>query len=750
MSESPYANAAHYYRERGYNPVPLPVKKKDPPPVGVTGYNARPVSGADVQDWIDNGRTDGWKVGNVGLRLPETVLGLDVDAYGDKSGLQTFLEALDRLGPLPEAPLSTSRDDGASGIRLYRVPGGRRWADELGPGVEVIHHGHRYVVAAPSIHPEGMTYRWLNHDHTDRANAPRVSDLPPLPDSWVEFLDRGDVNDRPMKAQGVTDEVLAAWLAENTGGDPCRYVLRLTDELDAAFAAGGSRHDAARTTVAKLVRAADQGHRGVQVGLDTAEDLLRRQPDAKDRTRKRGLSDPGEFERMVAGAVALVQADPCSPLDKGCCGVEAPTPSPLPIPSTTGEEPAQDTAPTGSTWLPVDLGPVVDGLLAGNLERPTPTVGTLDGGGALFYAGKVNGVAGESGGGKSWTALVVAAQEVTAGRPVVYVDLEDDAAGIVSRLLDLGTDPQAIRDHFHYLHPDERLDTVARSLVVALLVAKSPTLVVVDSTGEGLALEGINPNADEEVARWFRALPRMLAATGAAVVVLDHVAKANDGGLWPIGSQRKRAAINGAQYMQEPVRPFSKDTPGHAVLRCAKDRHGTYRAAQRVAELVVDPTTGVGVSAVLRAVADAPSAGTNGFRPTGYMERVSQALEDAPEALTYNEVRERVTGKKEHIRKAVDALIAEGYVATAPGARNATLHTLVKPFRELADLTGPQGTSRGSSVSLSSGPTGPGPKEGDRGTSGLTGPRDQSGTSGDQSPHGDLDPCLAPFEEVAS
>lgn len=347
---TPYATSAHYYRARGYNPLPLPVKKKDPPPVGVTGYSGAPVSGADVQDYIDNGRPDGIKVGNVGLRLPDVVLGLDVDAYGDKAGLQTFLEALDRLGPLPDAPISSSRSDGASGIRLYRVPGGRRWADELGPGVEVIHHGHRYVVAAPSIHPEGMTYRWLNHDHTDREHAPRVEDLPELPAAWVDFLDRGDVADRPQKAQGVTDEALAAWLAENATGEPCRYVLRLVEELRDAFVAGGSRHDAARLTVAKLVRAADQGHRGVQVGLDTAEDLLRRQPHASIKGAGRGLSDPHEFERLVAGAVLIVQADPCSPLDKGCCAPEPSVVEPVtaePVASAP-EPPAGEVPPTAT------------------------------------------------------------------------------------------------------------------------------------------------------------------------------------------------------------------------------------------------------------------------------------------------------------------------------------------------------------------------------------------------------------------
>src|SRR5215208_5521093 len=140
---APFADTAHAYRSAGWAPIPLPVRGKFPPPTGWTGYAGAYPSGADVQAWADNGHG----AGNIGLRLGDTVLGLDVDNYGDKPGEMTMLDAVDRLGPLPQAPRSTSRpDDSISGIRFYRIPAGRRWADVLGPGVEVIHHGHRYAV----------------------------------------------------------------------------------------------------------------------------------------------------------------------------------------------------------------------------------------------------------------------------------------------------------------------------------------------------------------------------------------------------------------------------------------------------------------------------------------------------------------------------------------------------------------------------------------------------------------------------
>jgi bifunctional DNA primase/polymerase-like protein len=140
---------------------------------------------------------------NVALRLPDGVIGIDLDLYEDptkdhpaaeRQAAWKVLEA--RLGPLPGSPRATSRDDGASGIRLYRVPPSWKAAgilpaapvceghplpdgreakpgDLVSPG-EVIQHHHRYMVAPPSLHPSGRRYRWLG------GNILPVSDLPIL------------------------------------------------------------------------------------------------------------------------------------------------------------------------------------------------------------------------------------------------------------------------------------------------------------------------------------------------------------------------------------------------------------------------------------------------------------------------------------------------------------------------------------------------------------------------------------------
>lgn len=391
----------------------------------------------------------------------------------------------------------------------------------------------------------------------------------------------------------------------------------------------------------------------------------------------------------------------------------------------TGESGGEDIT---AGWVPVDLAGTLQGLREGTLTRPEPTVGDLGtGGGALFYPGRVNGIHGDSTAGKTWTALVTCRQELAKGEAVVYVDLEDDPAGIVGRLLDLGADPAAVRDRFAYVRPEGRFNLAAADAMVRLLAERRPSVAVIDSTGEALALQGANPNADEEVAQWFRALPRLLAHHGVAVVLTDHAVKSGDGGLWPIGSQRKRAAITGAAYLQRQVKPFSRDRDGLAVLTCAKDRGGRHALGQKVAELVV---TGGGFS--LRAAqpgADEPGT----FRPTVLMARASSALQLAGEPLTFNGIADRTCGKRQHVRTALDVLVSEGWVSTEPGPNRSTLHRLVRPYSEADDDGEPLGAKNSPEAVVS----GSGSLGGEPGTTTPSGSGNHRGTTGNHLPTGE-------------
>lgn len=307
---TPYADAAPGYLSLGWSPLPIPPGAKFPPPAGYTGHGGLYANGPDVYGWAQNGKGGH----NVAIRLPDTVIGLDVDAYDGKQGEATMLEAIDRLGDLPHTYVSTSRDD-LSGIRLYRVPQGRTWADRLGAGVEVVHHGHRYVMAPPSVHPNGAVYRCLGPDR-DTCPLPAPGDLPDLPEAWVAELDRGSADEVSAKASVAGSEV-RAFLREAPSGAPCRYVDRLVTEAVDGLTGAGSRHDHAREYVAKMVRAADQGHHGAGAALDTLHGAF------LGAVAGEAGHDPGEWERLVSGAVGLVRAAPTAEKDKGCCGTQA-------------------------------------------------------------------------------------------------------------------------------------------------------------------------------------------------------------------------------------------------------------------------------------------------------------------------------------------------------------------------------------------------------------------------------------------
>ncbi len=151
----------------------------------------------------------GWPCANVALRYPAGVVGLDVDNYDGKPAVRTLAQHEARLGALPHTWTITSRDDGISGTRLYRVEPGWQWRVGLaGGGVDVIQRSHRYSLIPPSLHPHGNRYRWLGFDGHHTRSWPTPSELPQLPLTWQQALRapvhrwRAGQPRRPSQAQG--------------------------------------------------------------------------------------------------------------------------------------------------------------------------------------------------------------------------------------------------------------------------------------------------------------------------------------------------------------------------------------------------------------------------------------------------------------------------------------------------------------------------------------------------------------------
>lgn len=309
----PYGVAALAYLTAGWRGVlPLPPGSKWPPPNGYTGAAGEYPSGADVYAWVES-----QPEGNIALRLPDGVIGLDVDAYDGKTGGDVLWSLAEIYGPLPDTWRCTSRDDDVSGIRLYRVPPGLRWPGELGPGLEVIQRRHRYAVVPPSFHPHGGTYRWLGPG----VGPPSVADLTPLPSAWVIGI-TAMVHETDVSKGHQTSAEVSEWLDRLDGRPACDQIARTVTRALEGFGSAGSRHDLITRTVMRLCHLAVEGHHGARGALDR---LGARFVAALESEADR--SGAAEWDRILAGAVVVVlngpgggrltDADPCRDIGAG-------------------------------------------------------------------------------------------------------------------------------------------------------------------------------------------------------------------------------------------------------------------------------------------------------------------------------------------------------------------------------------------------------------------------------------------------
>jgi catechol 2,3-dioxygenase-like lactoylglutathione lyase family enzyme len=145
-----YKQNAFNYRERGWACVlPLPPGQKFPPPNGRSGYDGVEPDDAQIEQWRAE-KPDG----NIALVMPDTVVGIDVDAHDGKRGEETFKAAQARFGPLPATWTSTARGV-ASPSRHYffRVPAGAKLESTLEvdgqSNVEIIQRYRRKLWMSP-------------------------------------------------------------------------------------------------------------------------------------------------------------------------------------------------------------------------------------------------------------------------------------------------------------------------------------------------------------------------------------------------------------------------------------------------------------------------------------------------------------------------------------------------------------------------------------------------------------------------
>jgi hypothetical protein len=332
-----------------------------------------------------------------------------------------------------------------------------------------------------------------------------------------------------------------------------------------------------------------------------------------------------------------------------------------------------------SSWEPLDLQPIIAGVRAGEIVGPVPRIMARTDGACLLYPGEIHSLAGEPESCKGWITLGAVAQLIPM-EAVLYVDFEDTPASIIKRLLALGAVPSSIAENFAYVRPSDPL----RPGALDALLAREYALAVVDGVSEAYSLLGLDVASTPDAVAFLAALARPIAERGAAVLELDHVAKARETrGRFALGAQHKLAGIAVA-YSVEVLKPPSRADAGRVKVKVEKDRHGHVRSHAHGGVIAIAHITpeddGERVQVTLEPP-DVPSE--SGFRPTGYMQRVSKVIE-ARSGLSKRAVREAVQGKAATIDLALELLVSELYVEARRDGQ-AVRHYSLRPFREADD-----------------------------------------------------------------
>lgn len=638
---TPYQATAWHYRRAGWTGVlPLPVNAKGPVPRGFTGWAGSDPSGPDVQEWIERGVSIGrtsFPAGNIGLRLPRGVYGLDVDDYGTKTGGAALGRLVEAYGPLPPTWTVSSRVESTSGIRLFRADHGegRVWKNEPGghgAGIESIHFGHRYAVTWPSVHPDtGRKYRLRRPDGIEvDGEVPRPDELPWLPPEWVWGLSEpGAVREGEAAGHSETVNVVEAWPV----GEPCRRVVEARDRgLSGLLRAisGDALHPSALGSLHELTNLGNEGHRGVRRALAEHHDVF------CEARRQRGDADRAgaEWWRMVRGAVGKLLAaqrrDECDCDQWAGVGFDftpddwpaGPAASPVATGSTlaaTGDlfdDPAtpngklENLLPEQQSVSSVTSSPSQDhvspiGRLRSELvsardmaRRPAP-VPIVAG---LLYRDTLAWMIGKSGSFKSFVALDIAAH-VAAGKPWAGRRVW---GGPVLYLVAEGTGGMPLRVRAWQQvngEADEKLIMLPRPVQVAgagwpvfieLCVELAPVMVIVDT--QARVTVGVKENDNAEMGQMIERLAALQRATRSCVLMVHHIGRQGE-------DARGASAIDGAQDTELKVTRKGGPKELRAIVTTDKQKDaadtGEIEVVAQVVDLGTDPVSGEPLSSLV-------------------------------------------------------------------------------------------------------------------------------------------------------
>jgi len=399
--------AALSYAAKGWRVFPLAPRQKVPllsKHHGGNGLHDATTDAETVAKWWT-----AYPDANVGLATggPTGLYVVDVDGPEGE-------EALARFGTVPEGPEAHT---GKGRHLLFTHPDGRNTAGKLGAKLDTRGEGG-YIVAPPSIHPNGTAYRW--------ARTPEEAPLPALPAGLVAALAGTPRSEAPEAGRSEVVDVVLDGVAE------------------------GGRNQTLAAYVGRLLAI---GHRELEV-LALARGV--------NATQFRPPLSGEEVEAVVRSMAGTHARNHGSPREGGgdwgheWPNEEAKQPLPLherPLPGyartmadvlpslTDIRDPRRGGVPLPSEWA--SMAAVMGGITKAQLETYHASASGLGGhfetckrAGAYLPPG-LHTITGQTGGGKTAAVINLALTALAGGHPVVYVSLELDAHEVAARLLAL-------------------------------------------------------------------------------------------------------------------------------------------------------------------------------------------------------------------------------------------------------------------------------------------------------------------------
>lgn len=397
---NPYSGTAFDYRKKHwFGTLPLPYRKKLSPPTGYSGREAPYPELTQVKEWVSDGIRHNICVRLAAIDKQFEVIGIDVDHYmsGDKSKLGgDQLQILEnKFGALPPTWISSSRTDGVSGIRYFKVPKGFEFDGQVDKDIECIQKKHRYAVVWPSVHPEQGVYWWFPPGVAPDAEGKKAWDgeipdtwnFPELPEPWFNFLTKGGTTN---SAHGSIDSAssvseLDAWADLTFYGDentpPCSLMRKKIELHKKAIAADATSHDKIVNAHFNLICLAFEGHMGYIQAINEIEqfwidDVLKRGKRGMDELmRELWRSRTNAFRRVKAKSddrvkIGAAPVDVCCEKTGMCSSGGQPASGAIALPGALdgderndGEEgvesEGQDDIPPDDPFFDIPRGPVI-------------------------------------------------------------------------------------------------------------------------------------------------------------------------------------------------------------------------------------------------------------------------------------------------------------------------------------------------------------------------------------------------------